>query len=223
MPCAGSGRRFGEKKQFVQLAGMPTFLHSLKQFLSFPEFESVALVIDLEDEKRYLSYIDAIIPKYKNKIKLVQGGAERYLSVKNGCDACKANSDFVFIHDAARPAIHKEDIISLINSLTAGEGLLAVSQPKDTIKQVWVSDGKSFVSKNLPRSELVLASTPQIFPLAELQEAYEKLKLSRNIPTDDTEIYMQLPGKKVKTYSLKHPNPKLTTREDVDLLERLLN
>ena len=78
------------------------------------------------------------------------------------------------------------------------------------------------MKKNLPRRSLALASTPQCFPFRDFCKAYEYLKehpLSP-FPTDDAEIYLHYGGR-VRIYWMKHPNPKLTTPEDLLFLKNM--
>ena len=45
IPAAGSGRRFGEAKQFKLLAGRPLLFHSMKPFLESSIIQEVIVVV----------------------------------------------------------------------------------------------------------------------------------------------------------------------------------
>ncbi|MBL8991866.1 MAG: 2-C-methyl-D-erythritol 4-phosphate cytidylyltransferase, partial [Spirochaetia bacterium] len=137
----------------------------------------------------------------------------------------KSADNLVFIHDAARPLLSRDDLSALIEMsprlFEKKEGLLPAEKMKDTVKRVAVENGETYVSQSLPRAELAAVSTPQIFPLDELLQVYALiLKTSGNVPTDEGEIYFQA-GRKVGIHYLKHGNPKLTTAEDLPVIEAL--
>lgn len=233
-PCAGSGSRFakdfaGTKKQFLILGEWPVFLHSLALFASFEDFRELILVIDPDDRSVYEKFL---APEYlsKNKLperlretRLVPGGAERHLSVLAGLDAVKSSDSLVFIHDAARPLLSREDLADLIGAAPGlwekKEGLLPAEKMKDTVKRVALENGETYVSESLPRAELAAVSTPQIFPLAELRRAFDRIQ-SGPLPTDEGEIFFQAGGR-VGIHYLKRANPKLTTADDLPAIEAL--
>ena len=103
--AAGQGKRMGSKiqKQFLEIQGKPVLYYSLACFEASPLIEDIVLVTG-ED---CISYCQReIVEKYhlKKVKKIVAGGKERYDSVYAGLLACE-NSDYVFIHDGARPFI----------------------------------------------------------------------------------------------------------------------
>src|SRR5688572_2234367 len=105
--AAGSSRRMGFDKLFAQLAGKPVVYHAIKAFNDTPEIDEIIVVTrdDRMDEfEKFLS--DISLRKVK---KIVSGGAERHLSVWNGLQAVSAHqSEFVAIHDGARPLVSKD-------------------------------------------------------------------------------------------------------------------
>lgn len=87
--AAGSGTRFGEKKQFKNLNGNPIWTYSLKTFVQSKYVGEVILVIPQE----FLSKIQSsqTIKKFSNQIdiKIVKGGKSRQNSVMNGLSVVK--------------------------------------------------------------------------------------------------------------------------------------
>lgn len=231
-PCAGSGKRFGSKKQFLILGEWPVFLHSLALFAAFGVFRNLILVIDPDDLRIYEKYLSAEylksqgLPERLASVRLVPGGAERHLSVLAGLNEIKNPESLVFIHDAARPLFSREDLETLVGLASAlfekKEGLLPAEKMKDTVKRVTMVNGETYVSESLPRSELAAVSTPQIFPVRELRHSFEPFlkSPSGNVPTDEGEIYFQSGGK-VRIHYLEHANPKLTTADDLAVVEAL--
>ena len=105
--AAGSGKRMrsSQKKQFIQLCGIPVIGYSL-HVLEKSVVDEVVLVASPDD----LDYCRReIVEKYHfSKVKrIIAGGKERYHSVAAGLE-CLGECDYVFIHDGARPALTVE-------------------------------------------------------------------------------------------------------------------
>ena len=106
---AGVGSRMKSDipKQYMDLAGKPVIYYSLKAFED-AGFSSIVLVCG-KDDIEYCQ--EKIVKKHKlkNVTANVPGGKERYHSVYEGLKAI-GTSDYVFIHDGARPFIDIETI-----------------------------------------------------------------------------------------------------------------
>jgi len=93
--AAGSGKRFGEKKQFVKLKGEPLFQYSINTVNKIDIVSDMILVLPEEDIERVKVF------SFKNVIK-VAGGKERQESVFNALKKIE-DADIVVVHDTARP------------------------------------------------------------------------------------------------------------------------
>lgn len=217
--AAGKGNRMHSEvpKQFLELCGKPVLYYSLKAFE-----ESRVDDIILVTAKKDITYCKKdIIEKYNlKKVKsIVEGGTERYWSVKNGLIAAK-EADYVLIHDAARPCITSEIIEDSIKEVMCS-GACTVGVPvKDTIKVV---DSDFFGIDTPVRSTLWQIQTPQSFKYQDIVKAYEKMEQveDRDI-TDDTMIMERYLGKKTKVISGDYCNMKITTPEDLWMAEIFL-
>ncbi|MDR3253734.1 MAG: 2-C-methyl-D-erythritol 4-phosphate cytidylyltransferase [Endomicrobium sp.] len=214
--AAGSGKRFDGNigssvpKQFLDLNGKPVFLWSVETFASIKSFKQIIVVVP-NDMVRPLSL------KYKTDFICVAGGSERFDSVKNGLDLVKDNIDFTAVHDAARPLVSKEDILSVLKKAVKTKAAVAVEKVKDTVKLV---SGDEHILKTLNRSVLRNAQTPQIFETKLIKKAYSK-RAPKNI-TDDSQLVENL---KVKVYGVetKFPNFKITTKQDFKLAAAIVS
>ncbi|MBQ1337641.1 MAG: 2-C-methyl-D-erythritol 4-phosphate cytidylyltransferase, partial [Thermoguttaceae bacterium] len=113
LAAAGKSSRFNAKsnpfagglrtKPFVALNGRAVWLYSAERFALRKDVAEIVLVVSPEDrrevEDRYAMEI------LLNRVKVVEGGAERYLSVQNALAAVSPDVDYVAVHDAARPCI----------------------------------------------------------------------------------------------------------------------
>ena len=102
--AAGSGRRFGEAKQFKKLHGKPLYQYSLDIFIKSRLFDEIILVIPNSNQEKVQKKIKR---KYGSQVSLVIGGPDRQDSVKNAIQNSNPKVDLVVIHDAARPFITK--------------------------------------------------------------------------------------------------------------------
>ena len=111
--AAGQGKRMHSKvqKQFLEIQGYPVLYYSLRCFQESPLIQDIILVTGEES----ISYCkEEIVQKYGfTKVSaVIPGGKERYDSVYQGLLAC-TDTDYVFIHDGARPFITEEIFCNL--------------------------------------------------------------------------------------------------------------
>jgi 2-C-methyl-D-erythritol 4-phosphate cytidylyltransferase len=216
IPAAGAGARMGagSPKQYLKIGGKPMLRHTLDAFLSSELIAHTFVVVSPDDP-----YIDAVAPNHGVTV-LRCGGASRMESVRNGL-AVLANtlsdSDWVLVHDAARPGVTGELIEKLITGTgdhPAG-GLLALPVV-DTVKRC--IDGEA--SGTVPRNGLWLAQTPQMFRYQLLREALSAAKDPDSI-TDDASAVEAL-GLSPKLVEGHPRNLKVTLPDDIRIAEMYL-
>ena len=215
LAAAGRGKRFGgaTKKQFLPFRGYPLYQHSLRTFLTIPAIEQAVIVVGHDDKNRLQSEIRSL--PHRERIFLTLGGEHRHLSVLQGIRSLSHKTDFVLVHDAARPLIALNDILTIIDKASAsGSAILPCERVQDTIKVV---KGER-VLKSLNRESLAAASTPQCMPVDALLKGYQECQSINRIPTDDAEIVFET-GSPVIVHWLQTPNPKITTHKDLDVIK----
>lgn len=145
------------------------------------------------------------------------------------------DNHWVLIHDAARPCVNPSDIEKLITQTTqqfsqqshqqsqqeraqeSAGGLLAIPV-RDTVKQIIHAQDKVLAQKTLDRSQLWLAQTPQIFPLATLYD-YLTQAIEQTIAfTDEASLFEHF-GKQPLLVEGSHSNIKLTFPEDLQFAQ----
>lgn len=217
--AAGKGSRMQSDipKQYMEVEGKPVLYYSLKAF----EESSVddIILVTSEDDVSYCK--NDIIDKYNiNKVKyVVAGGSERYGSVRNGLNAANG-TDYVLIHDAARPCLTHEIIEQSIVEVQK-TGACTVGVPvKDTIKLV---DEDCFGIETPPRNLLWQVQTPQSFLYRDIMKAYRYMEQTNDTDiTDDTMIMERYLGVKTKMIFGDYCNIKITTPEDLFIVESFL-
>ena len=121
----------------------------------------------------------------------------------------------MIVHDGARPLV-TADLIErgLQGAQDTGAACCALPVP-DTIKE---GDETPRVVRTLDRSKLWLAQTPQTFRYDLLMEAHRR---AEGEATDDAALVEAL-GVEVRLYSGSPRNLKVTTLEDLELVQALL-
>ena len=214
VPAAGAGRRMGGEvpKQYLPLDGRPVIEHTLQRLLDYPGLAGVVVALSADDQ-RWRSCRWAGHPA----VTLVAGGRERADSVCNALRALStlaAPTDWVLVHDAARPCLRHADIDRLLVTLRNDPvgGLLAVPL-HDTVKR---ADATGRVSETPPREQLWRAYTPQMFRLAPLLQALERA-LASGQPITDEASAMECAGLAPKLVEGHADNIKITRPADLEL------
>ena len=158
----------------------------------------------------------SIIPELSSMFnhKITEGGSTRQASVYNGLKAIE-KSDFVLIHDGARPVITPEIINRTIDLVKEKNAVSVMTKTIDTIKEV--QDGK--IIKTIDRSKLYNTQTPQAFRYDLIMSAHEKLK-GQNF-TDDAGM-LEAMGYDVYIVDGSYKNIKITTQSDIELAKIFL-
>lgn len=211
--AAGKGSRMKSDtpKQFLELDGKPIIYYSLKAFEESEVDEIVIVTISSMGE--YIK--EDIVKKYSiSKVKsIVEGSVARYLSVYNGLLSV-TDSDYVLIHDSARPFITVNKINEIINQVIANKAVIPGIRVKDTIKQV---SGEGVVCNTPDRNSLIAVQTPQAFDYGLLRKGYEAIDKSNvdETITDDSCVWERYVGESVYVIEGEESNIKITTPEDL--------
>lgn len=214
IPAAGVGARMGATvpKQYAPLLGKPMLEHVMDTFVSCPQIDQIFVVVSAED-----AYIEDLPHKPRTRV-LRCGGETRQASVTNGLKAMQPHvdaSDWILVHDAARPGLTVNLINKLITELKddAVGGLLALPVV-DTLKR---SDATGHADHTVSREHLWAAQTPQMFRHAPLLSALQE----GSHVTDEASAIEAL-GLKPKLVEGSPRNFKVTLPHDVLLAELYL-
>lgn len=216
--AAGRGTRMGPgiDKLFLELAGLPVVSHTWKRFDTHPEIDRVVLVVRAGMESAFQELSSAL--SLTKPFTFAQGGAERQDSVWNGIAALPPECDLVAIQDGARPCTSPSTISRCLAAAVRTGAAVAAQRPVDTIKQ---ADVLGFVSAHLDRSKLWAVQTPQCFRAPIIRKALEEVRKRNLTVTDDTAACESI-GQPVELVECPDPNPKVTTLDDLPLVEHWL-
>ena len=217
VPAAGQGTRIGDPvpKQYIPLAGKPMMFHGLAALAKVARIERIFVVLAPGDPHWARHDWSALGAKVEP---LFAGGAHRAQSVANALASLEDRidrSDWVLVHDAARPCIRSELVEQFLDELDGDPvgGLLAMPLA-DTLKSA--AEGQR-VAATIPRLNLWRAQTPQMFRY----EALRRGLAERADATDESQAVEAL-GKAPRLVEGENGNIKVTFAEDVALAEMIL-
>ena len=177
-------------KPFVDVKGLWITTRGMACLATLPGLHCFILVVP----QRYLSWVKQQLPiqckqaRIHHPIEVIAGGASRAESAHAGiAQALKHGMPTLWIHDACRPNLTPAFVQRIANQLSqkSERCLIPVISVVDSIK-LQTATGEV---RSLPRSQLVAAQTPQIFPSAVWQEVLAQgIRAQGEGTTDDAEI-----------------------------------
>lgn len=212
--AAGSGRRFGEQKQFKQLKGVALYYHSLRQFLICKEIYEIILVVPQARVKKTQNELTNI--KTTKKIIVTAGGKKRQESVKKGILRTSNITELVCIHDGARPFVSEDLIKNSIYPCFNNDGAIIALPNYDTLK-VCV---EGHVKKTIDRKNVWRAQTPQTFWKMKLLDAFAYVEKNELFITDEASI-MEAFGFQISVVHGHYNNFKITSPIDWQRAEEI--
>ncbi|MDU9050881.1 MAG: 2-C-methyl-D-erythritol 4-phosphate cytidylyltransferase [Candidatus Electrothrix sp. Rat3] len=224
IPAAGVGTRMGADipKQFLELAGEPVLVRTLRVFLAHPAIDLIMLILPplhLETGKDQL--IPFLSKEEQSRIMYVAGGDTRQHSVQNGIKALPASIERIFVHDGARPLVKGEIIDRCLAGIEEHGAVIAAVPVKDTLKEVEEVEGGIEIIGTVDRSQLWQAQTPQAMDLHLLERAYEYAEATEFIGTDESSL-LEHAGVSVSVVMGSEENIKITRPEDLRIAATLL-
>jgi len=220
--CAGGkGKRMdtGKNKIFIKLKGKEIITRTLEVFENAEEINGIIISTSPQD----IGEIEKIIEREKfRKIEsIVEGGEKRQDSVWNGIKKLEGTAqkeDIVLIHNAANPFVEENTINSCIEQAKEFGAAVAAQRVKDTIKRV---NEDLIVKETLNRKELWQMQTPQAILFHIVLRAFEKAFEEKFYGTDDVQLVERIHGK-IKIVECSYENIKITTKEDIELAEKII-
>jgi 2-C-methyl-D-erythritol 4-phosphate cytidylyltransferase len=219
LPAAGRSTRFGDPKQkkiFAELDGRAVWLRAVEPFINREDVAQTIVVIAPEDRELFERRFRASVA-FLN-IRVIDGGAERSESVARALEVVDPGCEFIAVHDAARPCLTGEQIDAVFAAAREhGAALLAIPV-SDTVKRVGPD---KFTTETLPRDDLYLAQTPQVFRRELLMRAYANRSRLGASATDDSRLVEAL-GHRCAIVEGSPLNLKITTAVDLRLASAVL-
>ena len=197
-------------KQFALVGGEPILARTINTFRKALPASRIVVVLPAE----YIDFWKNLSARFEvAKHSLVEGGAERFYSVKNGIEALSDAVDLIAVQDGVRPFASKELILRAVKCAAETGSAIPVVKAVDSYRVV---EGEE--SHIIDRTPLRIVQTPQIFAAPILRAAYDTD--FRNEFTDDASV-VEFLGEKIALCEGEYANIKITSPNDMILGEAI--
>jgi len=209
--AGGSGSRMQSDvpKQFLLLTGKPILQHTLERFLTVLPAQNIILVLPARERRTWAALCEQ--HEFTAAVRLVDGGASRFQSVRNGLAAIGDTDGVVAVHDGVRPFV-SPDIIRHSFETAARQGSAVTCVPaKDSVRVV-APDGSS---RAVERASVRLVQTPQTFRLDWFRQAFAT---DEQPHFTDCASVLEYAGFAITLIDGSYENIKITTPDDLPAL-----
>ena len=219
----GTGRRMGMEipKQYIEVCGRPIISYCLESLSAHGEIDAIQIVAEEEWQDlitecmKQFNKTDGlgILEKCKG---FSRPGANRQLSILNGLEDIRKyadDSDYVLIHDAARPRLSEQQITDCLTAAKEHDGVIPVLLMKDT---VYASENGATITSLLNRSQIYAGQAPEVFKLGAYYEANKALLPDGILRINGSTEPAILAGMDVGMIPGDEGNFKITTRADLE-------
>ena len=210
--AGGSGKRMGGTlpKQFSFIGGQPILARTINAFRKALPTSRIVVVLPAE----YVEFWKNFSARFEvAKHSVVEGGEERFHSVRNGIEVLSDAVDLIAVQDGVRPFASKEMILRVVDCATKFGAAIPVVKAVDSYRAV---EGEE--SHIIDRTPLRIVQTPQIFSASILRAAYDTA--FRKEFTDDASV-VEFSGEKVTLCEGEYTNIKITTPADLVVAEAI--
>ena len=210
--AAGTGSRFGAAtaKQYLSLGDKSVIEHSMSKLLGREDIAALVVALHPED-----SHFSSLPIANDPRVRPVVGGAERSDSVELALNALAgeaADTDWVLVHDAARPCVSQQDIHTLLERGCAhAVGAILASRVVDTVKR---SNAEGEIVKTVDRNNMWRALTPQLFRYGQLRDALAYCR-EKHLSVTDEASALEHCGQRPLLVAASHRNIKITYPDDL--------
>lgn len=207
-------------KQYLQVKGRPVLDYCLCTFQNTPTVDAIVIVAD----PSWREFIDGWLQKsgISKFVGYADPGETRQFSIFNGLLVAQQqvpDCENVIIHDSARPLISENLITACFRQLDTADGVMPVLPVKDTCYQSM--DGKT-ISSFIPRSQLFAGQAPEAFRLKPYLQLHRELPREALLEISGSSELAYKYGMKVAMIPGEEKNFKITTQDDLKLLEKYL-
>ncbi len=217
----GARMKMDTPKQFISVKGKPIIVYTLEAFQKNESIDAIAVVCLEGWEDILMTYAN----KYGiDKLKwITKGGDSGFHSLRNGMLLLKENcdpNDVIVIHDAVRPLV-TDDIINANIAGVVQNGTAITVIP--TTEALLYSEDSEKSSKVVDRKLVWRTQTPQSLRLSKFIWAHEEAIAKGFTDTVATCTLLVELGEEVHFVLGDGTNFKITSKEDIDLLEAYLD
>ena len=198
-------------KQFSFVGGQPILARTINAFHKALPTSRIVVVLPAE----YVDFWKNFSARFDvAKHSVIEGGEERFHSVRNGIEALSEAVDLIAVQDGVRPFASREMILRVVDCAAKNGAAIPVVKAVDSYRTV---EGEE--SHIIDRTPLRIVQTPQIFAAPILRAAYDTP--FRKEFTDDASV-VEFSGEKVALCEGEYTNIKITTPADLVIAEAII-
>lgn len=211
--AGGSGNRMGGSipKQFALVDGLPILVKTINNFAKAFPAAKIVVVLPAAQMEFWKNYSARFTVAHHTT---VEGGEQRFHSVKNGIESITECVDIIAVQDGVRPFASIEMIRRAAQCAIENGSAIPVVDAVDSFREVTESG-----SRICNRSKLRVVQTPQIFEASLLRAAYDT-QFDASF-TDDASVVEQTTAHRVTLCEGERRNIKITTPDDMVIAEAI--
>lgn len=149
-------------------------------------------------------------------------GENRQLSILHGLEDIRrygADTDYVLVHDAARPFLSARLVTECLAAAKGHDGVLPVLPMKDT---VYASEDGRTVSALLKREDIFAGQAPELFQLGKYYEANQRLLPKAILKINGSTEPAIMAGMDIVMIPGDEGNFKVTTKKDLERFREIV-
>lgn len=214
----GTGSRLGSNipKQYIEVGERPIISYCIETLSLHPQIDAIQIVAEKSWHKVIHGWLETA--DYQRKFRgFSKPGENRQLSIYHGLEDIRTyaeESGYVFIHDAARPLLSKQQITDCLEGVLGHDGLMPVLPMKDTVYES--TDGGNSVAGLLDRSSIYAGQAPEVFQIGRYFKANQKLLPDRIKTINGSTEPAILDGMDIAMIPGDEGNFKITTQADLE-------
>lgn len=218
----GTGTRLGLDipKQYIEICGKPVISYCIERLSAHGRIDAIHIVAEPQWQKEPGSWLfnSDLRKKFKG---FSTPGSNRQLSILNGLTDIRKyakDSDFVFIHDAARPLLSDRLITDCLDAAAGHDGVVPVLPMKDTVYSS--RDGKK-ITGLLDRGTIFAGQAPEVFKLGAYYSANIRLLPDQILNINGSTEPAVMAGLDVVMIPGDEGNFKITTKADLERFRKI--
>ncbi len=219
----GTGTRLSSAvpKQYIMIKERPVISYCIRRLSAHHMVDAVQIAAKPVWQEKIKEWLKTDDPKKKFR-GFSMPGANRQLSILHGLEDIRGyadESDYVFIHDAARPMLSEKMISECLRAAAGHEGLVPVLPMKDT---VYASTDGNRITALLNRGEIYAGQAPEVFQLGKYYKANKRLLPDRIMEINGAAEPAVMAGMDIILIPGDEQNFKITTRMDLERFQQIV-
>ena len=225
----GTGRRMGLDipKQYIEVCGRPIISYCMETLSGHSGIDAIQIVAEEEWYELISESMEQLAKTKQSGISekfrgFSKPGTNRQLSILSGLEDIKdyaLDSDYVLVHDAARPMLSAQQISDCLDAVIGHDGVIPALPMKDTVYSS--GDGRTITSL-LNRSQIFAGQAPELFILGKYYEANTALLPDDILQINGSTEPAVMAGMDIAMIPGDEGNFKITTGADLERFREIV-